>query len=101
MQEQPSAIPKWLLVLLVLVVLINTVSYFFLPDRIYLQINANWDIHGFSVPPYVFVLMGPLVIAGAFLFARRSSENAKQGLLLSLIAFVGSIATIVFNLLSQ
>lgn len=92
---------KVLQVLLVLVILVNAVSFTFLPDTIYLQLNTSWDIHGSSVPNYIFVLFGPLVIAGSYFFAKRSPRDAKQALLLSGIAFVGSIVTIAFNLISQ
>ena len=96
-----SQIKKIIFVLLVLVVVMNAISFFFLPDRISLQINTSWDVHGSTLPKALYVLMGPLVLTGAYLFASRSPESEKQGLLLGAIAFVGSIATIIFNMIAQ
>lgn len=92
---------KVILILLGLNVALNFVAFFILPDRISLQINTNWDIHGSTVPKIFFLFMGPIVTAGAYYYAKLSSSGAKQALLLSIIAVVGSGVTIGFNMLAQ
>ncbi|EEG78016.1 hypothetical protein [Dethiobacter alkaliphilus] len=96
-----SSMGKIILVLFVLVVLVNGIAFFFLPENISLQINTNWDIHGSTVPKILFVFLGPVVAAGAYLYAKHSPQNEKQALALGIIAFVGSIATIIFNMIAQ
>ena len=99
--SKASSIGKIILALLVLVVLVNVVAFFFLPDNISLQINTNWDVHGSTVPKILFVIMGPAVAAGAYFYAKYSPKSEKQALALSILAFVGSVATIVFNMIAQ
>ena len=96
-----SSLQKIMLILLILTVVLNIVAFFILPERVSLQINTRWDIHGNTVPKLLFLSIGPIVAAGSYLYAKYSSDGEKQAIFLSIIAFVGSGITILFNMIGR
>lgn len=85
-------------VILVLIILINLITFQYLPDKVGLQITFKGELANYA-PKVLFVIVGPLILIIGKVFYRYSARNETSRLLLiSIIIFIINILTVITNL---